>query len=243
MRRVCIASALLLFACAVAGAGEQQPKAVVELFTSQGCSSCPPADGVLAQMAGDPEVVALSLPVDYWDYLGWKDTLARPGFSKRQKAYADQRGDRQVYTPQAVINGVVHVLGSDRQAIEQAAASSRAKGVMSVPVVLSEADQQIRIEVGEAPAGWAGTVWLLPITRQAAVTIGRGENKDRSVVYCNVVRTMTKVGEWTGQASRFEVPLSAAQVASADSYAVLLQAGSLERPGAILGAAIKAQER
>jgi hypothetical protein len=241
MRRFTTVSALLIFSCSVAWAGEQRPRAVIELFTSQGCSSCPPADRVLADMAGDGDVIALSLPVDYWDYLGWKDTLARPGFSKRQKAYADQRGDRQVYTPQAVINGVVHVLGSDRDAIEAAASSSRAKGVMSVPVSVSELGERIHIEIGEAPAGWSGTVWLLPVTRRAPVTIGRGENKDRSVVYCNVVRSITKVGEWTGEAKGFDVPVSAAQVASADSYAVLLQAGSLERPGAVLGAAMKAQ--
>ena len=99
-----------------------EPRAVVELFTSQGCSSCPPADKLIGELAHDPSLVALSLPVDYWDYLGWKDTLALHGNSNRQRDYAVTRGDREVYTPQAVINGVVHALGSDKSAIEQAIA-------------------------------------------------------------------------------------------------------------------------
>ena len=102
---------------AAASAGE--PRAVIELFTSQGCSSCPPADKLLGELARDPTLITLSLPVDYWDYLGWKDTLALHGHSNRERAYADARGDREVYTPQVVINGIVHVLGSDKAAIER----------------------------------------------------------------------------------------------------------------------------
>src|SRR6476659_8006085 len=91
-----------------------EPRAVVELFTSQGCSSCPPADKVLGELAKDPSVIALSMPIDYWDYLGWKYTLADSRFSARQKAYSHMRGDRDVYTPQAIVNGAAHVIGSDR---------------------------------------------------------------------------------------------------------------------------------
>ena len=90
------------------------PLAVVELFTSQGCSSCPPADKIVGELAKDPSVIALSMPIDYWDYLGWKDTLADSRFSARQKAYSHVRGDRDVYTPQVVVNGSAHVIGSDR---------------------------------------------------------------------------------------------------------------------------------
>src|SRR6516165_825712 len=101
------------------------PRAVVELFTSQGCSSCPPADRILGELAKDPSIIALSMPIDYWDYLGWKDTLADARFSARQQAYSRVRGDRDVYTPQAVINGSTHVLGSDREGIEEAIDSTR----------------------------------------------------------------------------------------------------------------------
>src|SRR3954465_15197222 len=96
------------------------PRAVVELFTSQGCSSCPPADQIIGELAKDPNVIALSMPIEYWDYLGWKDTLADSRFSARQKAYSQMRGDRDVYTPQVVVNGTVHVIGSDREGIDDA---------------------------------------------------------------------------------------------------------------------------
>ena len=97
----------------------EPPRAVVELFTSQGCSSCPPADALLADLARQPDIVALSFPVDYWDYLGWKDTLAHSAFTARQKAYAHSRSDRQVYTPQMIVNGKKPCIGSDRAQIEK----------------------------------------------------------------------------------------------------------------------------
>src|ERR1700748_808245 len=101
-----------------------EPRAIVELFTSQGCSSCPPADKVIGELAKDPSVIALSMPIDYWDYLGWQETLADARFSARQQAYSHVRGDRDVYTPQVVVNGSVHVIGSDRAGIEDAIGST-----------------------------------------------------------------------------------------------------------------------
>ena len=125
-RHITFAAALICtspIALTAASAGE--PRAVIELFTSQGCSSCPPADKLLGELAQDPSLLTMSLAVDYWDYLGWKDTLALHGHSNRQRAYADARGDREVYTPQVVVNGVVHVLGSDKAAIENAIAQTQ----------------------------------------------------------------------------------------------------------------------
>src|SRR5262249_55532294 len=107
------------FICTMAPPVSAEPRAVVELFTSQGCSSCPAADKGLGELSHDPSLVTMSLPVDYWDYLGWKDTLALHGHSDRQRAYAEVRGDREVYTPQVVVNGVVHVLGSDKESTEK----------------------------------------------------------------------------------------------------------------------------
>ena len=118
--RVASSLAVACVALLISQAAGAEPRAVIELFTSQGCSSCPPADKLIAEYARDPSVIALSLAVDYWDYLGWKDTLALSGHSNRQRAYAKARGDRQVYTPQAVIDGAVHALGSDKAAIERA---------------------------------------------------------------------------------------------------------------------------
>ena len=112
-RFACLGALIATLAIAPAVTAVAEPRAVVELFTSQGCSSCPAADRLLGELGKDPDLLALSLPIDYWDYLGWKDTLASPGHSARQRAYAKVRGDREVYTPQIVVNGATHVLGSD----------------------------------------------------------------------------------------------------------------------------------
>src|SRR3954449_12137096 len=131
-----------------------EPRAVIELFTSQGCSSCPPADRILGELAKDPSVIALSMPIDYWDYLGWKDTLADSRFTARQKAYSQVRGDREVYTPQVVVNGSVHVIGSDREGIEEAIGSTASgAGVMSVPVTMTQAGTQINVSVAASAKG------------------------------------------------------------------------------------------
>src|SRR5580693_3389300 len=133
---------------AIVRPADADPRAVVELFTSQGCSSCPPADKLMGELAKDPTVIALSMPIDYWDYLGWKDTLADARFSARQKAYSHMRGDRDVYTPQVVVNGSAHVVGSDRAGIEDAIGNTKkADGVMSVPVTMSLAGKQITVSV------------------------------------------------------------------------------------------------
>lgn len=210
------------------------PRAVVELFTSQGCSSCPPADRLLVELSRDPDVIALSFPVDYWDYLGWKDTLAHAAFTARQRLYAAARGDRQVYTPQAVVNGMSASIGSDRAEIE------RSIGRAGLPVALAarESGVTLAIEVGAAPSSaQKGEVWVLPVIRSRAVAIGRGENRGHSVTYVNVVRGQTRVGAWTGAPARFEVPLEQTRAGESNGYVVLLQTASSGRPGVILGAA------
>src|SRR5712672_1254019 len=145
------------------------PRAVVELFTSQGCLSCPPADKIIGELARDPDVIALSMPIDYWDYLGWKDTLADSRFSARQKAYSRMRGDRDVYTPQAIVNGSVHVIGSDRARIESAISETRkADGVMSVPVTMTLSGKQITVSVAASNGSAAaahGEVWICSVTK------------------------------------------------------------------------------
>src|SRR5438309_4084009 len=144
------------------------PRAVVELFTSQGCSSCPPADQIIGELAKDPNVIALSLPIDYWDYLGWKDTLADSRFSARQKAYSRMRGDRDVYTPQVVVNGSAHVIGSDRARIESAIdATKKTEAVMSVPVSMSVSGKQINVSVatpGKPAGARRGEVWICSVS-------------------------------------------------------------------------------
>lgn len=213
------------------------PRAVVELFTSQGCSSCPPADKIIGELAKDPSVVALSLPIDYWDYLGWKDTLADSRFSARQRAYSFMRGDREVYTPQMVVNGVTHVLGSDRQAIEAAVEKTRHESdVMAVPVKMTKANGYIDISV-PAVSGQHAEVWICPVSKSVEITIGRGENRGQQIVYHNVVRDMLKVGDWNGAAATWSVPIENLHRNGADAVAVYVQDGSRERPGPMLGGA------
>ena len=144
MVRDCLACAIVV-ACTTApfSYAGAEPRAVVELFTSQGCSSCPPADKLLSQFVSDPSLIPLSLPIDYWDYLGWKDTLADPRNSARQRAYSRVRGDREVYTPQVVVNGSVHALGSDKEAIEAAIAETGANSPKSMGAVIKAAKARL----------------------------------------------------------------------------------------------------
>lgn len=216
-----------------------EPRALLELFTSQGCSSCPAADKLLGELTADPSLIALSLPIDYWDYLGWKDTLASPAHSALQRAYARVRGDRQVYTPQIVVNGAMHVLGSDRAAIEHTIAlTDQRSGVMSVPVALTVGDKGLNVKVESAETAHnTGEVWLCPVAKAITVAIGRGENRGRTLTYNNVVRGWLKLGEWTGAAASWNVPLTELKTGGADAAAVMVQEGSRDKPGIILGAA------
>jgi len=217
------------------------PRAVVELFTSQGCSSCPPADKIIGELAKDPSIIALSMPIDYWDYLGWKDTLADARFSARQKAYSQMRGDRDVYTPQVVVNGSVHVIGSDRDGIESAiGATMKADGVMSVPVSMIQAGRQINVSVAassKGPVAVHGEVWICSVSKAVPISIGRGENRGREITYYNVVRNLLKVGDWNGTAGSWTVPLENISREGVDAAAVYVQDGNRDKPGPMLGAA------
>jgi len=217
-------------------------RAVIELFTSQGCSSCPPADELLGKLADDPSLVAISLPIDYWDYLGWKDTLAKPAHTSRQRAYAQVRGDRAVYTPQVVINGAVHVQGSDKEAIDHAIAQTRQQpGTLSVPVTLQVAGGHVNVNVAASTDARAGSeIWLCALAKSIPVSIGRGENRGHTITYYNVVRRWLKLADWNGNARSFNVPLSDIETENTNSLAVLVQAGEVDKPGRMLGAALSA---
>jgi hypothetical protein len=218
-----------------------EPQAVIELFTSQGCSSCPAADKLLSELKDDPSLITLSLPIDYWDYLGWKDTLAMPGHTARQKAYSRMRGDREVYTPQVVINGVAQALGSSREDIVKAVAHSReAAQPLSVPVELAFVENRVTVKLPSKPGSEAGEVWLCPVSGTVPVGIGRGENRGRIITYTNVVRRWIKLGAWTGKSESFSVPVDAIKSGDVDTVAVILQGGSADKPGKVLGASIAA---
>jgi hypothetical protein len=231
--------ALVSLAAPVGIANAEGVRNVLELFTSQGCSSCPPADRILSRLARDPSVLALSFPVDYWDYIGWKDTLAEPNYTARQKAYASSSGKGQIYTPQMIVNGLTDAVGSDLKAIEQAEGATAKRGVLSVPLTVVEQGDKINVSVGAAGAASpkAAGVYLLAFASSRTVTVQRGENAGSTLTYANVVRAMTKIGEWSGAPINLEADLSQAHLNGADSYAVIVQAGERASPSAILAAA------
>ena len=217
------------------------PRAVVELFTSQGCSSCPPADKVIGELAKDPTIIALSMPIDYWDYLGWKDTLADSRFSARQRAYSHARGDRDVFTPQAIVNGSAKVIGSDRDGIDSAIKSTeKGDGVMSVPVTMTLTGRQINVSVApsKTPGVSHGEVWICSVSKAVPIAIGRGENRGREITYHNVVRNILKVGDWNGSTGSWSVPLENISREGVDAAVVYVQDGNRDKPGPMLGAAM-----
>jgi len=225
--------AALLAAAGLAASAQAAPRTVIELFTSQGCSSCPPADKLLAKMAREPGIIALSEPVDYWDRLGWKDTFAKHAFTERQVAYARERGDGQVYTPQAVVNGREHAVGSRRASLDAAAAGTAQS--LSVPVEIKQEGDKIVVNVGgSAKQTGKATLLLLPVLDSRKVSVGRGENARRSLTYTNIVRDIVPAGEWNGAPLKRTFP--AGKFADYDGVVALLQIGSPRNPGAIIGA-------
>ena len=211
-----------------------QTRAVVELFTSQGCSSCPAADRLLGELANDPTLVSMSLPIDYWDYLGWKDTLADPRNTARQRGYSKLRADREVYTPQVVVNGSYHVLGSDRTAIERVIAKSHQNtSALALPVSVSVASGKLNASF--TVDGRAAEVWAVGLAKAVTVAITRGENKGKSITYHNVARSWYKLASTDGKT--WSIPLGQIEGEGVNQAAVLVQGGTMEKPGIILGAA------
>ena len=227
------------FAALLQPASAEPPRAVVELFTSQGCSNCPPADALLVEYSRQPDIVALSFPVNYWDYLGWKDTLAHSDFTTRQKEYAHARSDRQVFTPQMIVNGKKSCIGSDREQVEKAIQMTlKDRAGLPVDIKVQEQNGMVTVSVTEVaePVRREAHVWVLPVLRKQTVPIERGENKGKTVTYANVVRGLKRIGEWSGGSARFEVPVATAR-SGGDGYVVLLQTSQDNKPSVILGAA------
>jgi hypothetical protein len=206
---------------------------LVELYTSQGCSSCVPADALMGQLADRRDVIALSLPITYWDMLGWKDTLATNANTNRQKAYAEAMGRGGVYTPQMIVDGVNDLVGSRDQAI-QAAITAREGDMEAVPVNVSTSDKEVHIEVG-AGQGDDATIWLFRVLPRATVTITAGENSGHTITYRNVVQDVKAVGLWKGQPVTLDLPRQEIGGAARDEIAVVVQKNGY---GRVIGAAI-----
>lgn len=223
---------------ASSGDGRNRPMGVVELFTSQGCSSCPPADALLAELVREEDIIGLSYHVDYWNYLGWKDTLASPENTARQKTYAQMLGSESVYTPQAIINGRDHANGADRHAIRTKMATMRAnRHGLSVPVEIAHEGESLFIRIG--PGEGMANVLLVVFDRSNTVKVANGENKGRIITYVNSVRSIRPVGLWKGEARTIELPAMVVENWRDQNCAVLLQTMTAnEIPGPILGAAV-----
>lgn len=207
----------MVFAAAFPGsAAAGNRPVVVELFTSQGCSSCPPADRVLGELADRPDVLALSFHVTYWDRLGWPDSLGLEAATERQYGYAQAMNATRVYTPQMVVDGRVELVGSRRAEVLDivrllATHQGEAPDLHAV-------DGELRVGAGTG----RGTVWLAAFDARHEVAIGRGENAGRSLPYHNVVRELRPLGVWQGEAIR--LPLDRLRLGGRDGVALLLQA-------------------
>lgn len=229
--------------CAAFGLATLQPAAeadaeqavLVELFTSQGCSSCPPADALLGELAERDDVVAVTLNVDYWDYLGWPDRLASPDYTRRQRAYQHALGAWTIYTPQMVVQGRTGVVGSVRDDVEEALEQNSAP--LPVEVVLALEDGELVATVSDAGGGapdGPASVWFFGYEASVAQAIGGGENNGREIVYHNVARDMRLLGTWPGGATEeFRVPLDAAR----DGVIVAVQEDAVAGVGAVIGLA------
>lgn len=230
-------AASLLAAVSPAGAGGGKRPVVIELFTSQGCNSCPPADALMGTLATRHDVLALSLPVTYWDMLGWKDTLASESNTRRQKAYAEAMKSGGVYTPQAIIDGVDDLVGSKDQAIA-AALAARAADAENVPVTISATPKEIRVLIGPGRNTQDATIWLFHILGKANVAIAGGENEGQKITYRNVVRDVRAVGMWKGQQVILDLPRADMSSPPHDAIAIVVQEGGY---GRIVGAAMIAK--
>lgn len=214
--------------------------AVVELYTSQGCKSCPVADGILAQVAEDPNILALTFNVNYWDYLGWRDTLATQENTDRQHAYRDSF-TKMVYTPQLIVNGSVQMNGGEATEIARRLEGSR----LHIPIAIQQLDEErlsIEIAAGEKPQSPVHVV-VFYIRDTVNIPITKGENIGKSVTYRNTVTDIDTIGLWDGKAVTFGLPASELDRKDVTGFAVILQEFREKNSlGPILGAALFREE-
>jgi len=215
-----------------ARAGEHPQLVVVELFTSQGCSSCPPAEAYLGELAKRPELLALEQHVNYWDYIGWKDPFALPATTERQRSYNQRLGRGYVYTPQVVADGLAEAVGSDTNAVEQAIVKARKTTGPRVKVKVKNDDTgALYVKLPESESKVLCDVFLIGYDPLHMTRVVRGENSGRTLNNYNVVREFRHVGFWSGQGAIIELPRL--EGGAMRQWAVIVQ---VENSGAILGA-------
>ena len=221
--------ALILMGYVSAVQAAERALTVVELYTSQGCSSCPPADAYLGKLADRPDILALSFHVDYWDYIGWKDPFADPRFTARQRAFSVIFSQRYVYTPQMVVHGSYQVVGSQPSDIEEAI--TKAKAMVSIPLSLTEENGSFQVDLPATPDLKGINVIAVFFDKKHETQVKRGENSGTQIANYNVVRDFSEIGQWNGEARTisFKNPH-----AKGDTCAILLQSA---QTGQIVGAA------
>jgi hypothetical protein len=236
LRRAALAVSLALAGTAAQAQTAASP-VVLELFTSQGCNSCPPADALMQDWLRQPGIIAISLHVDYWDYLGWKDTLGKKGHGVRQQDYARNSGKREVYTPQVVVNGKYMVVGSDRAAVERALEKGRRMPSVAIQAEKAKATGNWQIKVPAMP-GFEGEAKLVlcRYDAQHEVAIERGENSGKTLNYLNVARSWGDLGRWKGQSASYDVPDLTGTDWTRQGAMVMLQIVTSEGVGPVLGA-------
>jgi hypothetical protein len=221
---------------APAGAGEirDHARSVLELFTSQGCSSCPTADALLGELGKRPDVVALAYHVDYWDYIGWADTFGARANSDRQRAYAQSWGTGSIYTPQLVVNGADGVVASHRSEVDAALRGTP----LVLPVHLEVTGDMLEVEAPGQQRAHGAAVWLVTFLDKAAVDVERGENKGRKLTYTQIVTGRQVVGMWEPEGGlHLKLPLGEVLKSPSNGAVILVQEEHGGLPGSILGAA------
>lgn len=227
--------AALVIGFGVAPASGAAP-VVVELFTSQGCSSCPKADALLEEMSKSPDYVALAYHVDYWDYIGWPDTFGAKANSDRQRDYAEGWGSSRIFTPQLVVNGVKGVVASRKGDVEGAVTGSGS--TLPLQVDLKTAGDMLDVSIGGDDDIEQAVVWLVTFIDRAEVAIERGENKGKTIAYTQIVTGRQAVGMWEPQSgASFKLPLSEVLTDTSNGAVIMVQQERDGFPGRILGAA------
>ncbi|MGD8326752.1 MAG: DUF1223 domain-containing protein [Sphingomonadales bacterium] len=233
-RSLFTAGLALLFSTATVSVQAGSP-VVVELFTSQGCSSCPPADKVLAELSTRDDIIALSWAVDYWDYLGWKDTNASAANTMRQRVYNNALGRRIVYTPQMILDGKTHLVGSNKPKVMKTIETFNAQSDDKMDVTIErDADGQLTAHLADMDISEKAVVRMIWFDDAKTVKVGRGENRGKELTYHNVVRGSQVIGQFDGQETSFNLPIEDAMAMDCDSVAVLVQA---DPAGPVIGAA------
>jgi len=228
------AAAALIAVPAAAAEVRDHPRAVLELFTSEGCSSCPKADARLTELGKQKDVIALAYHVDYWDYIGWADTFGSKGNSDRQRAYAQSWGSSRIFTPELIVNGATGVVGSRDKEVSEALGAAK----LDLPVALKVGGDMLDVNIPAKAGASEAMVWLVTFKDHAQVAIARGENAGKTMDYSQIVTGRQMLGMWDPVAgTHLKLPLSELMAGGSNGAVILVQTEKSGLPGPILGAA------